>query len=154
MVIASIRELTPKTRQGLSFGVDLDGSDWLQRLFLFHEFHKFPGLESTTEREAYKCCNFSKDPFIAVDELDFPGYHLPWYWTLWKLTLSQMTNFRCFQTDRVCSWQFQIYGEWQKDLQTDRKPCRKRRNCLSRAIFPLPAVFSKDLYIKTRACLR
>ena len=43
----------------------------------------------------------------------------------------------------------------QKVFETGRKQCGKRINCLLRAIFPLPAVFSKDLYckqVKTRAC--
>ena len=30
------------------------------------------------------------------------------------LTLSQTTNFRLFQTERVCIWQFQIWWTWQK----------------------------------------
>ena len=48
-----------------------------------------------------------------------------------QLTHYQMTNFRLFQTERVCRRQFQI---WQKVIQTGRKRCGKRRNCLLRAI--------------------
>ena len=33
------------------------------------------------------------------------------------LTLSQTTNFRYIQTERVCRWQFQIGWKWQKVLQ-------------------------------------
>ena len=72
------------------------------------------------------------------------------------LTLSQMTNFRLFQTERVCRRQFRIGWKWQKVLETDRKHCGKRRNCSLWAISPFPAGFSKDLYcrhVKTRACL-
>ena len=61
------------------------------------------------------------------------------------LTLSQTMNFRLFQTERVCRWQFQIWWKWQKTFQMGRKYCGKRRNCSLRAISPFPAVFSKDL---------
>ena len=72
------------------------------------------------------------------------------------LTLSQTTNFRLFQSWRVCRRQFQICWKWQKALKMGRKHCGKRRNCSLRAISPFPTVFSKDLYckhVKTRACL-
>ena len=75
---------------------------------------------------------------------------------VWKgLTLSQMTNFRLFQTKGLCSPQFQIKLNWQKVLQTGWK-CGKRRNGLSRANSPFATLFSKNLYpwhIKTRVCL-
>ena len=73
-----------------------------------------------------------------------------------KLTLSQATNFRLFQTERGCRRQFQIWWKWQKVLQMGRKHCGKRRNCLLKAISPFPTLFSKDLYcrhVKIRACL-
>ena len=76
------------------------------------------------------------------------------YWN--SITLSQMSNFRLLQTERVCRQQFQIWWKWQKVLQKGREHCRKRRNYSLRAISPFPAVFSKDLYcrqVKTRACL-
>ena len=44
------------------------------------------------------------------------------------LTLSQTTNFRLFQTESVCRWQFQIGWKWQK-TEIGRKHCGKRRNC-------------------------
>ena len=67
---------------------------------------------------------------------------------LWivSLTISQTTNFRPFQIERVSRRQFQIWYKWQKVLKTCRKHCRKRRNCSSRAISPFPTVFSKHLY--------
>ena len=71
-------------------------------------------------------------------------------------TLSQTTDFRLFQMERVCRRQIRIWWKWQKILQTGRKHCGKRRNCSSRAISPFPTVFSKDLnsrHVKTRACL-
>ena len=72
------------------------------------------------------------------------------------LTLSQTTNFRLFQTERLSRRQFQIRYKWQKVLKTGRKHCGKRRNCSLRAIFPFPAVFPKHEYcrhIKIWACL-
>ena len=53
-----------------------------------------------------------------------------WHRTLCPiLTLSQTTNFRLFQTERVYSRQFQIRWKWQKMPQTCGKHCGKRRNC-------------------------
>ena len=45
------------------------------------------------------------------------------------LTLSQLTNFRYFQTERVWRRQFQIWWKRQKVFQMGRKHCGKRRNC-------------------------
>ena len=73
-----------------------------------------------------------------------------------SLILSHTTNFRLFQTERVCKRHFQIWWKWQKVLQKGRKHCGKRRNCSLRAISPFPTVFSKDLYcghVKFRASL-
>ena len=84
--------------------------------------------------------------------LEMFGEYEPWSLVL---TLSQTTNFRLFQTERVSRRQFQIWWKWQKVLQTSKKP-GKRINCSLRAIYPFPTVFSKDLYsrhVKTRACL-
>ena len=72
------------------------------------------------------------------------------------LTLSQTTNFRLIQIERVCRRQFQFYWKWQEALQTGRKNYGKRRNCSLWAISSFATVFSKGLYckhIKTRACL-
>ena len=57
------------------------------------------------------------------------------------LTHYQTTNFRLFQTERVCRPQFEIGRKWQKVIQTGRKRCGKRRNCSLRAISPFPSVF-------------
>ena len=62
------------------------------------------------------------------------------------LTHYKNTNFRLFQTERVCGQQFQIWQKWQKVIQTGRKHCGKRRNCSLRAISPFPIVFSKGLF--------
>ena len=61
-----------------------------------------------------------------------------------------MTNFRLFQTERVCTGQFQTWWKWQNVFQTGRKHCGKRMNCSLRAIHPFPAVFSKRLALQTR----
>ena len=62
------------------------------------------------------------------------------------LTHYQRTNFRLFQTERVCRRQFQIWRKWKKVIQMGRKHCGKRRNCSLRAISPFPTVFSKSLF--------
>ena len=59
------------------------------------------------------------------------------------LTLSQTTNFRLFQTERVCRRQFQIGRKWQQVIQISRKHCGKRRNCSLWAIYPFPSVFKR-----------
>ena len=46
------------------------------------------------------------------------------------LTHYQTTNFRLFQTERVCRRQFQIWRKWKKVIQTGRKHCGKRRKLL------------------------
>ena len=56
------------------------------------------------------------------------------------------TNFRLFQTERVCRQQFQIWQKWQKVILTGRKHCGKKRNCSFRAISPFPTVFSKGFF--------
>ena len=48
--------------------------------------------------------------------------------TLLLLTHYQTTNFRLFQTERVCRPQFQISQKWQLVIQMGRKHCGKRRN--------------------------
>ena len=63
-----------------------------------------------------------------------------------QLTHFQTTNFRLFQTERVCRWQFQIWRRRQRVIQMGRKHCGKRRNCSLRAISPFPTVFSKGLF--------
>ena len=67
------------------------------------------------------------------------------------LALSQTTNFRLFQTERVCRRQclkttvLYLIKKWKKVLQHGRKHCGEWRNCSLRAISPFPTVFSKDL---------
>ena len=72
------------------------------------------------------------------------------------LTLSQTTNFRLFQTKRVCRRQFQID-------ENGIKFCKQVENTVGKEEiaryeqFILSPVFSKDLYcrhVKTRNCLR
>ena len=61
------------------------------------------------------------------------------------LTYYQTTNFRLFQTEKVCRRQFRI-DENERVIQTSRKHCGKRRNCSLRAISPFPTVFSKACF--------
>ena len=73
------------------------------------------------------------------------------------LTLSQTTNFRLFQIQKILQT---TISHWMRMVESfskkSRKHCGKRRNCSLRAISPFPTVFSKDLYrrhVKTRDCL-
>ena len=85
--------------------------------------------------------------FLGVNA-DFRLYKLA------SLTHYQTTNFRFFQTERVCRRQFQISRKWQKTIQTVRKHCGKRRNCSLRAISPFPTVFSEGLFPRgVKRCL-
>ena len=59
------------------------------------------------------------------------------------LTLSQMTGFTLFQTQRVCRRQFRTSRKWQKILERGRKHGGKRRNCSLRVISPFPSVFKR-----------
>ena len=62
------------------------------------------------------------------------------------LTHYQTTNFRLFQTERVCRRQFQIWWKWQKVIQIGRKHCGKRRNCSLRAFLFFPQCFQKACF--------
>ena len=64
------------------------------------------------------------------------------------LSLSQTTNFRLLQTQRVWRWQFQTWWKWQKVLKTGRRHCKKSRKCSLWAISPFSALFSKDMYCR------
>ena len=59
------------------------------------------------------------------------------------LTHYQTTNFRLFQTKKVCRQQFQIWRKWQKVIQTGRKHCGKRRNCHYEQFLLFPQCFQK-----------
>ena len=48
------------------------------------------------------------------------------WWNL-GLTHYQTTNFRLFQTERVCRRQFQIWQKWPKAIQTGRKHWEKEK---------------------------
>ena len=63
-----------------------------------------------------------------------------------KLTFYQMTNFRLFQSERVCRQQFQVWRKWKKVIQTDRKHCGKRRNCSLQQFLLFPQCFQKGCF--------
>ena len=66
------------------------------------------------------------------------------------LTLFQTTNFRFFQTERVCRWQFQVWRKWQIVLQTVRKHCGKRKKLLFMSIFSFFYTVFKRLVLQAR----
>ena len=51
-----------------------------------------------------------------------------------RFTLSRTTNFRLFQTERVCRQQFQVWWKQKKVPKIGRKHCGKRRTCSLQAI--------------------
>ena len=85
------------------------------------------------------CWNYSQDKYIL--DLFIFRHFVPI-----ELTHYRTTNFRLFQTERVCRGHLQIGQKWKKVIQTGRKDCGKRRNCSLRAISPFPTVFSKGLF--------
>ena len=58
------------------------------------------------------------------------------------LTLFQTTNFRLFQTQGVCTQQFQNWWKWCKIVLKGRKHCGKRRKLLGMSDFS----FSKSVF--------
>ena len=76
-------------------------------------------------------------------------------WISW-LTLSKTTNFRLFQTERVCRQQFQIWWKWHKVFSKRCKNTVGKGEIALYQQFLLLQSFQKDLYrryVKTRACL-
>ena len=67
-----------------------------------------------------------------------------------KLTLSQTTNFRLFQTETVCRRQFLIWWKWQKGLQAGKKHCGKKRILLVTSNFSFSHSVFKRLELRTR----
>ena len=121
----------------------------------------FCHLQNAFELVKSKILLFGKELKILVKLLwklilAIPILH--WLWTsnisliiqklFLPLTHYQTTNFRLFQTERVCRQQFQIWRKWRKVIQMGRKHCGKRRNCSLRAISPFPTVFSKGLFLR------
>ena len=62
------------------------------------------------------------------------------------LTHYQMTNFRLFQTERVCRRHFKFDENGRKLSEWVENTVGKGQNCLLRAISPFPTVFSKGLF--------
>ena len=107
----------------------------------YHNFLHFPQSFLTAISSVF--LNFCSETL----NIFFPGC---------SLILSQTTNFRLFQIERVSRRQFQVLLKWQKVPQRGRKHYGKRRNCALRAISPFPTVISKDLHsrhVKTKVCL-
>ena len=65
------------------------------------------------------------------------------------LTLFQTINFRLFQTERICRWQFQMWWKWQKGLQISRKHWEKDKLLVTINFSFSHSVF-KRLILQTR----
>ena len=57
-----------------------------------------------------------------------------------------MTNFRLFQTERVCRRQFQIRWKWQKIIQTGRNTVRKGEIACDEQFLLFPQCFQKAYF--------
>ena len=71
------------------------------------------------------------------------------------LTLSQMTNFRLFQTESICRLQNK-FEKIKTYFEKDRKHCGKRRKCWLPAFSTFPTIFSKAFslgVVKSRDCV-
>ena len=90
-------------------------------------FPIFPGLQTSSS-------------YIFSTQLTISHFYTSHALAKGSLTHYQTTNFRLFQTERVCRRPFQIWRKWQKVIQMGRKHSGKRRNCM------LQAVFSKGLF--------
>ena len=66
------------------------------------------------------------------------------------LTLSQTTNFRLYQTERVCRKQFQVPSKWQKVPQIGRKTVREKEKLLVTSNFSFSHSVLKRLFLQTR----
>ena len=62
------------------------------------------------------------------------------------LTHYQMTNFRLFQTERVCRRRFQIWRKWQKVIQIGRKHCGKGEIARYEQFLLFPQCFQKACF--------
>ena len=63
--------------------------------------------------------------------------------TKYDLTHYQTTNFRLFQTERVCRRQFQIWRKWQKVIQMGRKHWEKEKLLVMSNFSFSPSVFKR-----------
>ena len=117
------------------------GTCWINMGILF-TIRKLPSIHSESvpmSRSKASTHSYNKKKFSSLINSLFS-------FTRNRLTHYQTTNFRLFQTERVCRQQFQIWPKWKKVIQTGRKHCEKRRNCSLRAISSFPTVFSKGFF--------
>ena len=98
---------------------------WLKNMNLYWEEYKI-----SCNKEKMLVTSIFSDFFIRL----LSWGHLKSLLCGNELTHYQTTNFRLFQTETVCRRQFQIWRKWKKVIQTGRKHCGKRRNCL--LLFP------------------
>ena len=106
-------------------------NNWKKKIVAIHKI--FPRQQNSKEVQM-KIKNF-EDNKLTESKI-----------TKFLLTYYQMTNFRLFQTERVCRQHFRIWRKCKKVIQMGRKHCGKRRNCSLRAISPFPTVFSIGLF--------
>ena len=100
-------------------------------------------LKHCWKRRKYCCpafCSFSHNIFAHWSQIPL-FYNDEFLHPQKILTLSQMTNFRVFETERVCRQQFQSWWKWQKVFQRCRKHKEKENLlvlsnfCFSHSVF-------------------
>ena len=97
-------------------------------------------------KSLHRLCTISKYGIVWILRLSGFGHNMNFWLVPFNiLTHYQTTNFRLFQTERVCGRQFQIWRKWQQVIQTGRKHCGKTRNCSLQAISPFSHIVFKRL---------
>ena len=66
-----------------------------------------------------------------------------------SLSLSQKTNFRLFQTERLCRRHFQLWWKWQQVFQKGRKHCGEKEKLHIRSNFSFSCSVFKRLILQT-----
>ena len=109
-------------------------------------FSPFPTMFSTNPRKNFCFLNYIYFVFCKCFWLGAVQTFVVWQK---ELTLSQTTNFRLFQTGRVCRRQFQVWRKWQKVLQKARKHWEKEKLLIT-SNFSFPHSVFKRLVLQTR----
>ena len=96
-------------------------------------------------KSLHRLCTISKYGIVWILRLSGFGHNMNFWLVPFNiLTHYQTTNFRLFQTERVCGRQFQIWRKWQQVIQTGRKHCGKKEKLLVTSNFSFfPYCFQK-----------
>ena len=115
----------------------------LYKMFYDKEFHANSAilLVLLFSEKTVSCCH-SPGMVLDVVVLECRHFVIPLL-SFRILTHYQTTNFRLFQTERVCRRQFQIWRKWQKAIQTGRKHWEKEKLLVTSNFFFSHSVFKR-----------